>query len=279
MPPLAKTPPRGKHDPLKAAAWTMAMAATWIVSRDLAQVCEAMDGYRAECRYWAPFSGSRAVEGGRVWYEVRGEQLESLKPLSLRQMATFEALDESPVPDAPVRTVRGAREALWRCLANGRIVASGINVERQVMAIPAHEWPYLQLAGSLDGPERLATDPASRTSYADIKIQPAAILEIWPCEASAERESPNRTVDVAVSAPRKIRRAHKFESVQKAIIKLYGARSQFPDDLTNDEVHGAIVTELRRKNPKAEVSWSTIEQGSQERVTSSNILTKIHEEV
>ena len=204
------------------------MAATWIVSRDLAQVCEAMDGYRAECWHWVPFSETLAVECGRVWYEVRGEHLESLKPLSLLQMATFEAFDESPVPDVPVRIVKGAREALWRCLANGRIVASGINVERQVVDIPSHQWPYLQLAGSLDGPERLRTDPASRTSYADVKLQPAAILDIWPCEATVERGSPNRNAEVAVSASRKTRRAHQSDAVQKAIIKLFGGRYSFP---------------------------------------------------
>ena len=84
-------------------------------------------------------------------------------------------------------------------------------------------------------------------------------MNVWlPKEVDDLNKELTGDLVINAPAPRKKRQARKFKNVRQAIIKLFGAVSRIPDDLTKDEFHEAVVAELRREKPKAEVSWSTI---------------------
>ncbi len=151
--PLSRKPDVEQFDPLAKSAWTLAMTLAWIVWRQLMEVRDAWDEYRHECWEWRGVNRRLPIDGGKDWYEVHGEELQPLSPMTIGTLGLLEALDEDDREPAKLISVKSAREDLWQKLGDGDLIATGLDSTENVTSIPSNEWGYLEPAARLDGPE------------------------------------------------------------------------------------------------------------------------------
>jgi hypothetical protein len=148
--PMEEKPDPKTFDPRRQVAWTLPMALAWIVWRRYDDVRDAMDDHRANSWVWFGFTRRLPINGGAEWFEVTGEKLKTLEPLSMMDMSLLEAIELQATPERLILSVKSACEDLWRRLAEGALTATGIDPSGKVVQIPPHEWPYIELRESAE---------------------------------------------------------------------------------------------------------------------------------
>ncbi len=126
--PIATEPDATLFNPMDLTAWTLPMVISWICRRDLERVRRCRDDYRLGRWEWRKFRSRRPIDGGREWQLVEGWELVSPERVSLSRLMLEEALSEA-ASEPVLMSVKSAREALWRALGEGHLVASAIKEE------------------------------------------------------------------------------------------------------------------------------------------------------
>lgn len=142
---MQEWPSGDQFDPEKRVAWTLPMVLSWMVFRNLGNVREAMDDFRANWWTWVGVHRRLPLQGGAEWFEVQGAELMTLEPLTLSRLILQEALETEEEYGGVTMSVKDARELLWSKLAEGALVAIAIDAAGAVVQVPQHEWPYLEL--------------------------------------------------------------------------------------------------------------------------------------
>jgi hypothetical protein len=191
---LSSRPRERLFDVNREPAWSLVMTISWIVWRSPRKVREAWDDYRTECWEWFGMSRRLPVDGGTEWYEVHGEELRALEPLSVMSLGILEAVDADPDDQQKLVSVKTAREDLWQRLADGHIGATGLNANNSIVQIPAHEWPYLELAGDLTGHDYVIQRSLSlKAVYSQLRFSRLAVQGTWPKQGEADEAEPDPT--------------------------------------------------------------------------------------
>jgi hypothetical protein len=177
--PFANSPRPSKFDPMSESGWSVAMAVAWISMRSTGVVRDSWTPYRKECWEWFTFRSRRPLDGGKEWWVAEGAELRSLDARTVHDLGFLEATNMDTEPK--VVSIKTAREDLWRRLAEGQIVASGLSSNGAAVQIPAHEWHYLELAAKDNGTDYVIQRSVSlKAAYTDLKLLRAAILALWP---------------------------------------------------------------------------------------------------
>jgi hypothetical protein len=206
--PFASTPAEERHDPMKLSHWTLAMAASWIVWRDINCVRRAMDSYRSESWEWNSF-GRQFLDRTEP-YQVFGEELRRPDPLSLMRLGTIEATGFNLWDRPMLMSIKSAREALWQHLGEDVISAAAVDDAGKHVIVPPHHWAGLVLAASRSGCDYLCFMRDSlRPAYTEIKLPRLEILSLWPPSRPDETAVENEEVGLAAQllarmAPRPI---------------------------------------------------------------------------
>jgi hypothetical protein len=192
MPGKAREPLRqpenlASFDPLNLAHWTLPMALTWIIWRDLDRVRNQHDLYDRHLR------DANRLKG------PDDEVFARLPPTRLKHLADL--LLETEDPDLPQTfIVRGpaARDDLWHKLGTGTIVATGIplgGISRR--AIDGTEWVDLD-SFDTDGPNYWPVDAIGAghgdgIRFKSVRVASASVVATW-AKVNAEKVAsrPNR---------------------------------------------------------------------------------------
>ncbi|PBC00887.1 hypothetical protein CK220_28600 [Mesorhizobium sp. WSM3860] len=188
--PLATRPADGDHDPMTQSHWTMCMAATWIMCREVGAVREVMDGYRKNCSIWTSVSHRIRGDGGQI-IEIEGEELTTRRNSSLFELGLLEAVGEKPSSYPTTTSVKDAEGLLWDHLGNGHLAASALGRSGEIESISADQWPYLVLATDRFGGDYLCSsyDPLEKC-YERVTLRRADLLAIWPSNPTFVSELP-----------------------------------------------------------------------------------------
>ena len=178
--------PGTSDKPMENASWSLPMGIAWIVWRTPEAVCGQWDEYRSQCRDWVSFHRRLPLDGGRRWYEVEGEELHYRDSASLGSLALVEAtqlLSETDTDHPMLMSVKSARETLWNNLANGILRMSATDPNGDIVEIPAHEWPYLEIAHKADLADYLINRHNSlEAAYNNLTFRSSDILRLWPSQ-------------------------------------------------------------------------------------------------
>jgi len=187
--PFATVPRLSKFNPMVESGWSLAMTVAWISMRSSQAVRDSWAPYRAECWEWFGVMRRLPLDGGKDSWTADGAELRSLGAWTVNDLGLLEATNLDTEPK--VVSIKSAREDLWRKLAEGKIVASGLNAQGQAVQIPAHEWHYLELAGSDDGRDYVIQRSVSlKPAYTDLKLLRIAVLDQWPELNGSDAEEP-----------------------------------------------------------------------------------------
>lgn len=177
--PFATSPSTAQFNPMKQPVWSLAMTVAWISMRSADAVRDSWTAYRTECWEWFPTQRRLPINGGEEWWIAEGAELRSLEARSLLDLGMLEALDADN--DTKVLSVKSAREALWRSLADGSIGAAGLDLAGEAVQIPAHKWAYPELAGALNGPDYVIQRSVSlKAAYTELTFLRSAVMTLWP---------------------------------------------------------------------------------------------------
>jgi hypothetical protein len=188
--------------------------------------------------------GAASPHGGSDWYEIRGEKLQPLEPISAFTLGMLEAFDENESEPAKRRTVGRAREELWQHLGEGNLEASGIDQGGRVSQIPAREWSYLELASRSNGADYLVfSHNTTKTAYCDVTIPRTAILDRWAPVDELPTLQPRAQ---GAEPPRRLPRRRKEDAVLKAVAALFaeGVPAGLTDKQLLDEVNGWLRNQV-----------------------------------
>jgi hypothetical protein len=248
--PIASRPPEGSYDPMSVSHWTLAMAVSWIAWRDISCVREAMDAYRSDCWEWTSFH--RQFLDGDHPYEISGEELVVVAPLSLSHLCGLEAVGCDAWDRPMLLSIKSAREALWRHLGEGDISAAAVDDGGDHVIVPQHQWAALELAESRSGQDYLvfSHNPA-KTAYTRVAIPRNSILSIWIGPVDLLASASQAETRPALKEPRKT----KLASARQALAHLYP--EGIPAGLTAKERQTAINDHLREMGSSS-VSLTTI---------------------
>ena len=177
--PFATSPPASRFNPMAEPVWSLAMTVAWISMRTVDAVRDSWTAYRTECWEWFPTNCRVPLDGGADWWFAEGAELRSLDASSLSELGMLEALDADK--ETKVLSVKSAREDLWRYLAEGSISATGLDAAGEAVQIPAHKWPYLELAGNLKGADYVIQRSVSlKAAYTELTFLRSAVIGLWP---------------------------------------------------------------------------------------------------
>jgi len=200
--PLSQRPKDRSLDPNRLPTWSLAMVVSWIVWRDLSKVREAWDDYRARCWDWFSFSGRVPIDRGKQWYDVHGEELRPLSPISVLSLGLLEALEDDRDGAQKLVSVKTAREDLWRVLAEGSAAATGLDVNGSIVQIPSHEWPHLELAADVGRTDYVVQKSMSlKAAYTNLQVSRLATQAVWPAMGRAASGADPADVSFDLSSP------------------------------------------------------------------------------
>jgi hypothetical protein len=223
MPPFSKEPDHAKFDPMTQAAWSLPMTIAWIVWRTTGDVRRAWNDFRSECWEWISQRRNLPTDGGTGWIQVSGHELRVLEPISLNKLGILEALNADFYETSKLVSIKTAREDLWRRLAEGELVATGLDTRGIPVLIPEHEWPYLgpagRMSGSLDRDYLMWTTGFKNRAYTGLTFKRREVLASWPAHTVLE-SSPTVSLQSEM-----FRAGGKLEATRLAIA------SAFPDGL------------------------------------------------
>jgi hypothetical protein len=235
--PIASRPPEGSCDPMGLSHWTLAMAVSWIAWRDISCVREAMDAYRSDCWEWTSFN-RRFLDGDRP-YEISGEELVTVAPLSLSHLCGLEAVGCDAWDRPMLMSIKSAREALWRHLGQGDISAAAVDDAGDHVIVPPHQWAALEIAESRSGQDYLVfSHDATYPAYTRVAIPRTSILSIWVGAADLMASA-----SPAETPTPKERRQTKLEAARQALADLYP--EGIPAGLTAKERLTAVNDHLK----------------------------------
>ena len=184
---MQSKPLAADHDPRKEVFWTLHMTICWLAWRNYDAVREAMDAYRADCWEWFGYRARLPIGGGSASYEVDGEELRPLSAISVFHLGMLEALnlDER---EGQQLSIKSAREDLWRSLAEGAVVATGIDTYGDVVQVPSHEWPYIVLEADANWQDRLVfSGRRQKLAYKEVRLRKSDLLVRWPPQQEVSR--------------------------------------------------------------------------------------------
>ncbi|MEP7273265.1 MAG: hypothetical protein ABI882_17330, partial [Acidobacteriota bacterium] len=116
----------------------------------------------------------------------------TLTGMNLMSLGILEAINGDPDDHQKLVSVKTAREELWRELAEGGIGATGLNASNSTVQIPAHEWPYLELAGDLRVRDYVIQRSMSlKAAFRDLRFSRISVQGIWPDVSEVAESGPN----------------------------------------------------------------------------------------
>ncbi|RWP21019.1 MAG: hypothetical protein EOR01_17450 [Mesorhizobium sp.] len=250
LPAFASTPAPRDHEPLNLPGWTLCMAVSWIVWRDIDCVREVMDTFRSASLRWVACTRLLACNGGKESVEVNGETLESPKPINL---STLELIEHEGKHPPKLMSAKSAREQLWLGLAEGKLDASGVNSEGAVSWIGKHEWSRLELAADRQLHDYVvSSNDRSRPAYTEIAVCQASLLQNWSNPGLLKSACPLPYPDAAL--PIRPRRG-KLQATRQAIAALYP--DGLPSGLTAKERLDQVNSWHRRQG-NSQVALTTV---------------------
>ena len=186
--PFAQKPSEEEYQPQRYPYWTLPMVITWIAFRDMDAVREQINDYRKASWDWQRAERRIPIDGGKFWHTVIADELVSDRPASVADLSLKEALAEAQDDHGKIVSIKSAREALWTNLALGKLTASALDAFGSITTVPAHEWPYLDLAYELAGPDYVvgSLNP-TKSVYSDVKLAQVEVTKVWTAAADAKK--------------------------------------------------------------------------------------------
>lgn len=223
-------------------SWSIEMAMAWIIWRNTERVLQFHDPFRSKVTYWKPILRGGEVAGFEI--DVHGPA--NLSNLSSRSMFIY---DNTVLMD-----FRSAENVLWQGLEDGRLTARAIDTDSlRIKQIPNYEWSYLIVANR-DSSTELRVEAFGKTLYRDIKLDRAAVVQIWPETNSTP--SVNAPVEGPIAASTTRVRRTKQLLVKRALNTLF-PDGKYPDasEMTNAvliERVGKVMMEQKEMNSSLE---------------------------
>jgi hypothetical protein len=220
--PLLQPENLDRFDPLTMSHWTLPMALTWIIWRDLDRVrsqCEVYDWYLRDANRLSDPADAMVVR---------------LPPTRLKHLA--DVLLETEDSDLPQNfTVHGpaARDDLWLKLGSGTIVATGIPVgEVTRRAINGAEWVDLD-SFNTNGPDSYWPVDAIGAGHGDgirfksVRVASESIMAIWDNVDASSAATPPK--------PRGRRPTYDWEEAKQFLYQLMTQKGDFDEEGQADD--------------------------------------------
>jgi hypothetical protein len=211
-----------------------------------------MPEYHASWFRWITSRRAIQIGGGTERLVVDGADLVAAEMASLSMLCCHEASNCDLRESSKRMSVKAGREQLWRALAEGRVAAVGKKSGGGIIAIPAHEWSYIELETDTTGSDQIAfTDGMVVTSYADVVLPRDVVTACWhpALLPGAKKECPS---NCATALPP---RDGKLQAARQALVNLY------PDGVpvgSSEKQRQRDVNKWLHKNGAQSVSLSTI---------------------
>lgn len=180
LPPLASWPDPSEHDPMKESRWTLLQVVAWIAWRDVSLAREQCPAYRKRCSYWV----------FRPWNEPIGDRFEAREGWFIQAQCPpssfIMTLDdarmrcEGELPESARLTPKEAEIELLRALADDRLKAEAFDKNRNVVEIPAREWPRLGVFEERDEPVLKYKPLDAPPAYTGIQFKRSDVMSVWP---------------------------------------------------------------------------------------------------
>lgn len=200
MPPFQESPNSDRFDPMAQASWSLPMAIAWLAWRTPEKVREEWDSYRQECWRWQPFHRRLPVDGGKSWREVQGFELVQRSNATVRELGLAEAVDFVSDDVTIHMSIKSARAALWNTLSAGALIGTASDDIGNIVPIQPREWPYLELAYSLDAPDYLIRRTQSlQPVYRNLTFASKDVVRLWKPKHNATPTEVAMTLDYPVS--------------------------------------------------------------------------------
>lgn len=172
---LSSNPDPDTFRPETEAHWTLPMSVAWIATRDLEEVREWSEPFRAASYHWV-WRRWRVGFDGPV-YEGWHLDQKSRPTLALLSLAEAYHKAEGGKPSLPIPQ---AREALWNALRERFLVASGIdsatNRRAEIPDIEWHDLVAIESKGEVDEVRRGSLG----TGYREVLVPSVALRRLWP---------------------------------------------------------------------------------------------------
>ncbi|MDO8400583.1 MAG: hypothetical protein Q7T45_22450 [Bradyrhizobium sp.] len=210
-----------RFDPLNLPHWTLPMALTWIIWRDLDRVRGQYESYD-----WHLRDANRLKDSD-------DEFVPSLPPTRLKHLA--DVLLETEDSDLPQNfIVRGpaARDDLWLKLGSGMIVATGIPVDGgSRRAIDGSEWVDLD-SFVTDGPNYWPVDAIGAghgdgIRFKSVRVKSESVVATWV------RVDASRTA--APPTPRGRRQIYNWEEAKQFLYRLMDEKGDYAEEDQADD--------------------------------------------
>jgi hypothetical protein len=178
--PLAMRPDAVDSSPLSEEHWTLPMALTWIIERDLNAVREVWPTARRFATSWVD---ATLVEPDAIGVaERKGWELKALGLLTVGDVEAI--LDEEAYFMLPPFIVPGyqARTELWANLSSGRLPAEGrpVGADKHV-GIPKSDWGDLEWGNDRAAVADTLLDRMQNVPrFEDARVSGRTVREIWP---------------------------------------------------------------------------------------------------
>ena len=251
LPPLAAQPTDVQFDPRTKPEWSLPMALTWIVSRDLEMVRWADNDFRDRVTVPRTIGGCPECEADEPQPHDKCRHKWIIAPLEPMSLATaqmeFIARGEASI-------LADAKLDLWRLLISGKLTAHALNSESPplVVEIPKIHWPRLRPGSDPEtGLDYLRFEHGPATpAYRDVAIPSGELLKEFPPKG-------HRNTQAAATERRKwlmekIRQSPQKRSVAKAdfvreSVDTHGLSENAADLLWKDCV--STFPEWRKRGP------------------------------
>jgi hypothetical protein len=237
--PLQEIPDPALFNPMEEPTWTLAMAVAWIVWRTPETVRENWDDYRLECWDWHWHRRRLAINGGMEWEDSEGWELRQRGNATLSRLSLYEAYSDTLEAESrKLVSVKSAREALWRRLAEGALAATAIAVSSQKpVQVPAHEWSYLTATADKNLADELRYAQTLMTvEYREVKFRREDIFRLWPPITRSNEPSAVSWIEFEDAAKRKLT---VHEIISYAVRELWDG--QVPTDYLKKERDNQIM--------------------------------------
>lgn len=155
------------YDPMQEGYWTLPMCVAWIAYRNLEAVQHQMNDFRAN--EWAA-------------------------PEASVTLLLMEDTDEDYRTFSRLMSCHKAKDALWRALRDGELLAHGV-LDRTAIHTPIEPITWLRLdAEELDDAVRTPYPPYQTSiRYTDVRIARGYVLGLWPSVEGSEVAEPAAT--------------------------------------------------------------------------------------
>ena len=187
-----------KCNPMATRDWSLAMAVSWIVWRDLMPVRQAWDKFRLQRVFWAPIYRR---DGTDATWDIVGHYLERLPVATIQSVwlaAKYPSKEPWLVEDAKacpgpgLMEVYDASAQLWEKLGGATLQGYGIKAgEKTRSEVQEFHWSMLETHALPPGVRADADalyakgQALSAPLYRNVVLERSKLVQIWPAQTSA----------------------------------------------------------------------------------------------